>query len=114
VTAPLGPHRPCGDVGCARQAGDGLCGAASTWHVMWTPDRDNSVQCDAHMAETLWLWAFYDRHPLDVFCTMPGGCWVWSWDEPPGCCAMEIDEETAALVHVAAASGRGTPAGRTP
>lgn len=77
-----------------------LCGKPAAWHVIWTPDGENSTACEEHAAEAQQRWTAYDRHPFGGVCIMPGTFVVWSWQEPPGLCKWHVeDEELAAAAN---------------
>lgn len=55
---------------CGYETGGTICGAAATWHVIWTPDGENGAACDRHMpnAKTFAYWA---AHRYEDVCGAP-------------------------------------------
>jgi hypothetical protein len=100
MTPPLGKERAAMDQTCGFGADSPQCSKPATWHVVWTADLDNSVCCDEHM-DYANAFAYYDRHPITDLCTFPAAVLVWSWDEPPGRCVWQVDDETMALATAA-------------
>lgn len=95
-TPPLGDIRPVLDTRCGY--GDPpVCPELSAWHIVWTPDMENSLACEKHAQEAAGRWTWYDRHPLTEVCTMPEATCVWSWDDPPGRCLWVVSDETMAV-----------------
>jgi hypothetical protein len=93
MTVPLGGVRPHGDVTCARLTPAGHCGEPAIAHVLWDAEMNNGVVCFRHWLEARASWPFYDHHSVgnDSCCTWAGTAWIFSWDEPPGHCAVALD-----------------------
>jgi hypothetical protein len=52
------------------------CAKAATWHIAWDTDLENGLACDEHMAYAQ-DFAYIDRHPVGVDCSMPGSTWYF-------------------------------------
>lgn len=100
---PLGDAQAAMDMTCAYGIPP-TCSRRATWHVIWTPDGENSIGCDEHAQEAEKRWTRYDRHPLTETCGMPDSNIIWSWDEAPGRCVWVVSEETLALAEAAKAT----------
>jgi hypothetical protein len=76
------------DLTPAPRRGDPLCGykptpgtppchQPATWHILWhlTPEPEQSLACNPHMAWTQERFPYLDRHPATINCDMPGTGW---------------------------------------
>lgn len=100
-----GPSSDYGENGCGYAvSGDvegRLCGRPATHHVMWDASGENGSACADHYQWARRCFPTYDSHEWTDLCNMPGCVWVYSWDHPPGCCAMLVDDDTLAAAQAA-------------
>lgn len=103
VTPEMGPPQPEGHAECGYSDSRGfeqLCGRPATRHILW--DGDNcSAACEQHWPVASSRWPIYDWHRFEGMCNMPGAFWVFSWEQPPGCCAWRVDGDTLAAAEAA-------------
>jgi hypothetical protein len=77
------------------------CPNDATHHIIWTPECENTIDCDAHVQEVLDLGhEFVAIHPYTLTCSMDGAMFVQMWNR----CAMpdELDhlEAEAPLIRL--------------
>jgi hypothetical protein len=99
LTPPIGRILDTSRQTCTYSPGDtdaSTCTKPATWHIAWDADLENGLACDEHMAYAK-QYAYVDRHPVGVDCSMPGS--TWYFDEKrcgyPG-------EQTLAVEHAVA------------
>lgn len=65
------------------------CGEPATWHVFWTSDLDNGLQCDFHHDFARSHYVFYADHPYDPVCSLKGA----RYDEENNRCFIQEEDD---------------------
>lgn len=71
---PIGGHAPplrCGYL-TAWPDEASQCPNDARWHIIWTSDVENSIDCDEHAESARRRYAFYAIHEYRMECSMPG------------------------------------------
>lgn len=101
ITPPIGRILDTSSQTCSYSPGDtdaNTCPQPATWHIAWDIALENGLACDEHMT-CAQQFAYVDRHPVGVDCSMPGV--VWYFEEKrcgyPGSEAPDVAHATASL-----------------
>ena len=70
------------------------CPNDATWHVFWTTEGDNTIDCATHVAEIVEKGDYITMHRYDTVCSMPGAVFVWAENR------CVVDEEALGLAHI--------------
>lgn len=100
LTPSFNGSRPPGERTCGYGTPDNHCGRLATWHILWTVQGDNSLDCDEHMAKAQTRWVYFARHPLSPDCTLKGA--IWRKDR----CVVEGQERRGASYRVVSNQAR--------
>ncbi|GAA4626903.1 hypothetical protein GCM10023196_037040 [Actinoallomurus vinaceus] len=84
LTPQFNGERSDHDRTCGYGTPENHCGKPATWHVLWTVDGTNSLDCDEHMADAEKQWVFYGRHRLGPHCLHPEALFYEDRCEVPG------------------------------